>query len=445
MTEEDFTLNKGLEIIKNSKNNIILFGPVGEGKTTILNKICGQNFKTSNGYFSTTNEVHYAYSIKYNNIVIDFPGLHSEVNKVEKIKVQKNALSVIPIKMICFIVRYSPRYDNTLKSVSQMLQIFQEYRKNICLIISNSEKSTITYRAEIEHIFRIKFGINKIILSTLEINELELLDKIEKFKEDMPFIKNLNLKTSDLIRIIEPKFDLDFIDDRENYINEFQNGLKIFLEELSKATEKDLKRALYFGLRDFKDNLIKKYAEIIKGKKADNDKIITELIMLNNTIFDQFIRFKEKVEPELDTQTKDLNGEYIRYKKCPNCGIIWFLLCGSQNTLCGARSNALDIIYGKYIEYSVKFINGIITIQKIEIENKNTNTEKKRLGLTEEEKLENQKRGGKALIKPIGCGSELKWSEMEDVTDQVLKHLKEIYDNYDNVIIDISKEFNINL
>jgi hypothetical protein len=341
--------------------------------------------------------------------------------------------------------RYSPRYDDTLKSVSQMLQIFQEYRKNICLIISNSEISTKKYRAEIEHIFQIKFRINKIILSTLEINELELLDKIEKFKEDMPFIKNLNLKTSDLIRIIEPKFDLDFIDDRENYINEFQNGLKIFLEELSKATEKDLKRALYFGLRDFKDNLIKKYAEIIKGKKADNDKIITELIMLNNAIFAQFIRFKEKVEPELDTQTKDLNGEYIRYKKCPNCGIIWFLLCGSQNTLCGARSNALDIIYGKYIEYSVKFINGIITIQKIEIENKNTNTEKKRLGLTEEEKLENQKRGGKALIKPIGCGSELKWSEMEDVTDQVLNHLKEIYDNYDNVIIDISKEFNINL
>ncbi len=45
MTEEDFTLAKGFEIIKNSKNNIILFGSIGVWKTTFLNKICGQNLK----------------------------------------------------------------------------------------------------------------------------------------------------------------------------------------------------------------------------------------------------------------------------------------------------------------------------------------------------------------------------------------------------------------
>lgn len=36
MTEENFTLSKVFELIKNSKNNIILFGSVGVGKTTFL-------------------------------------------------------------------------------------------------------------------------------------------------------------------------------------------------------------------------------------------------------------------------------------------------------------------------------------------------------------------------------------------------------------------------
>ncbi len=242
----------------------------------------------------------------------------------------------------------------------------------------------------------------------------------------MPFIKNLIIKTSDLTWTVSPRFDLDCFKDRENFfkfssflvhfksitheqsnVNEFQNGLKVNNAEFSKANEKCLKKALYFALRDFIDNLIKKYAEIVKGKKIGTDEIITELIMFNNIIFNEYNGFKKKVELQLDIQTKNLNGEYNRYKICQNCGKIWFLLYMSQNTLCGFRSNIKDQIFEKYIEYSVKFINGIITIQKIEIENKNTNTEKKWFGL-EEEKLKHQNREGKVSIKSEGYEVKLK-------------------------------------
>jgi GTPase SAR1 family protein len=440
MIEKDFTLEKGFEIIKNSKNNLILFGSVGVGKTTILNKICAQNFTTGNGCFSVTREVHYYYSIKYNNIVIDFPGLNSATNIVAHLKVQKNALSVIPIKMICFIARFTPRFDDLLNSVSQMLMIFSEYIKNICVIISNSEDSTTTNQAEIEHLFRTTFGINKIIFSRLNINELQLLDKLENFKSDMPFIEHLNIKTSDLTKTVNPKFDLVCFADRTNYINEFNNSLKIFSAEFEKATEKDLKRALYFTFRDYKENLIKKYSEIVRNKKADNDSIITELIMFNNTIFNEYNVFKQKVELELDTQTKNFNGEFNKYKKCPNCGKIWFLLYGCPNTQCGKRSTIKDKIFGRYKNFLVKFINGIITIDREEKGDENRGSEATYLGLNEEEKIKNQNRGGKALIKPEGCGATLKWTEMEDVTDQVLRQLKVINDNYDNAILDVSKE-----
>lgn len=118
----------------------------------------------------------------------------------------------------------------------------------------------------------------------------------------MPFHEHLNIKTTDLSQTIDPKFDLDCIDDREKYIKELQDSLKIFLDEFKKATEKDLKRALYFTFREYKENLIKKYSEIVKQKKADIDSIITEIIMFNNEIFNEYNGCKQKVELELDTQ-----------------------------------------------------------------------------------------------------------------------------------------------
>ena len=66
--------------------------------------------------------------------------------------------------------------------------------------------------------------------------------------------------------------------------------------------------------------------------------------------------------------------------------------------------------------------------------------------LNEEEKVKNQNRGtDKALIQPVGCGAKLKWDEMEDVTEKVLRQLKEINDNYNNAVIDVSKEINVNI
>lgn len=143
--------------------------------------------------------------------------------------------------MICFIARYIPRYDDLIKSVSQMLMIFKEYRKNICLIITNSETSNITTQSEIETVFKTKFGITKILFSTLKSNKLELLYKLEKFKNDMSFQGHLNIKTRDLTQIIVPEFDLDCFDERDKYIKEFQKSLSLFMIEFQKTNEKVLK------------------------------------------------------------------------------------------------------------------------------------------------------------------------------------------------------------
>ena len=442
---ENRTLSAGFEIIKNSKNNIIFFGSVGTGKTTLLNKICGVDYEARDAAFSVTREVQYAISLKYNLICLDFPGLNSSVDVVAHLKAQKNALSVIPTRMICFVVRYTSRYDDIIKGVSQMLMIFREYRKNICLIITNSENTNIKIQSEIEQIFKKKFGIDKIIFSKLTTDGLELCDKLEQYKNQMEFIDRINIKSSDLTQTIDPEFDLDCIEDRDKYIKEFQDALKIYGTEFRKTTDKDLKRALYFSLRDFKDNLIKKYNDIIKDKKADLDSIITELIMFNNTIFNDYNEFKKKVELELDTGSKNFNGEFNKYKKCPNCGRIWFLLKGCPNTQCGKRSFLKDKIFGRYKNYLVSFFNGVINISHREEGDNQLGNENTIFGLTEEEKQKNMNRcGDKAEIKPEGCGATLKWNEMEDVTDKVLNDLKTISDGGGvGTITDIANDINL--
>ena len=435
------TLSTGFEIIKNSENNIIFFGSVGTGKTTLLNKICGENYEAKDAAFSVTREVQYSYSLRHNNIILDFPGLNSSVDVVAHLKAQKNALNVIPIRMICFVVRYTPRYDDIIKSVSQMLMIFREYRKNICIIITNSENSTVKSQSEIEMIFKQKFGIDKMLFSTLETSGIHLCEKLESFKLQMKPLEQIIIKSSDLTQHIDPEFDLDVMEDREKYINEFKHSLKIFNEEFRKATEKDLKRALYFSLRDYKDNLIKKYTEIIKGKKVDLDDIITETIMFNNTIFNEYNEFKKKVELELDTETKNFNGEFNKYKRCPNCGKIWFLVVGCKSTKCGRRSTIKDKIFGRYKNFFVSFINGILKVSHRVEGDENRGEEREFEGLTEEEKKKNLNRtSDKAEIKPEGCGATLKWDEMEDVTDYVLKELKFINISDVTPIIDIAND-----
>ena len=125
-----------------------------------------------------------------------------------------------------------------------------------------------------------------------------------------------------------------------------------------------------------------------------------------------------------------------RYKKCPHCGTIWFKIKGCNSMPCGNRTHLRDIFFGRFKNYVVKFIHGIFTINTLSDNSyRNTEQDTEFVILTKYEIKFNMNRNGKSLIKPQGCGRNLDWTKMEDVTEEVIKMLTEIsMDTYDNKV-----------
>lgn len=439
MTDE-FLVSKNFEEIKNSTNNIILFGSVGAGKTTLINKLCKVDLLTKEDGFSCTRDVQYS-KTPDGNLIIDFPGLNAAEEIVKHLKIQKSTLSSIPARMICLVIKLTARYDDIIKSALQMVKIFHENRDNIAIIITNSENATLVQEAEIKASLKKKCKINdsNILFTSTKMGADELRNKLNKIKSSMSNLETIKLKDRELLNTVGNDGDIDVIEEREEFLKEFKDSLEKFKEEYNKANESALKFALYFAFFDYKEQLIERFTEIVKKKVTDTDTAIVEIITFNNEIFVDFNSFSKQVQTGLKAEFGNYdNGDHNnRYKKCPHCGTIWFKVKGCNSMPCGRRTKLKDIFMGRFKNYIVKFTRGIFNISTNEkTESMDAGKDTEFVGLTEEEKKFNEgNRGGKSKIYPQGCGNNLDWTKMEDVTDEINKKVTEIsLDNYDSKV-----------
>ena len=340
-------------------------------------------------------------------LLIDFPGIFSVQNTINNFKIYNNILNYIPIKMICIVIKYSNRFDHILREISENIKIFKEYKENIVIIINCFEKINLKIKSEIEHIIKKNYKIDNISFYDQQMNPTELSNSFESFKNKMDYIQKISIDIRSLYSTIGEDFNFDFMDERQKYMQEFNDAVKLFCNEFDKTNDKDLKRAIYFSFKNYKETLIERYSEEIKAKKEDTDAIITELIMLNNSIFNSFNNFTKKAEKEITIKFNYNNNPRCNtFRKCPYCGTIWIQIQGCNDIICGEKSVIKDMISGQYKNYLVKYENNQIIIST-EIKGNNL----------------------------IGCGQSLKWDEMEDCTEQVLILLKEIpLSDYDSGI-----------
>ena len=164
--------------------------------------------------------------------------------------------------------------------------------------------------------------------------------------------------------------------EREQYEDLFYKVIDEFKKEVEKAKDPDLKRALYFAFKDYKDYLLEEYSNVIRrkkidGKEPDMDSVIAEILMFDNNVYNEFNDFRKQIESQIEIKSSNYNGEYNRFKKCPHCGVIWFKIKGCNSVQCGKRTKATDKIVGKYKNYTVKYINGKIEIHSEDLGNDN--------------------------------------------------------------------------
>ena len=442
-----FSITTNLEEIQKCENNIIMFGQIGHGKTTLLNKACNTNFKTAESGYSCTRDIQYAYTIKGNMAIIDFPGLGSTRDTINHLKIQKNTLKVIPVRMICFVIKYDNRYDRLVQDLSTMLAIFHNYKDNITIIVTHSEKCKYVDKENIKAIFdQPNFSIKNFMFSTKDYpTPLNLCEQLEKLKNKMKNIPNMILQTRDFLATVENIFDFTVMEERSNYESEFDETLKNFKKEFKNAKDDDLKRAIFFAFKDYKEDLVERYSKKVRAKKADINSLVTEVIIFNNIIFNKFNEFRMEVQSQIKIQSNNYNNEYNKFKRCPHCGQIWFKIKGCDSMVCGRRSTLKDKICGRFKNYIVEYIGKKIKIICSENENKDFGEDSEIVGLTDNEKKKNEilEKEGKIKISPIGCGKSFKWNDnlINDCTDEILRKLNEIsVSDYDSGVRNIADE-----
>ena len=391
-------VENNMELIKNSDKNVIFFGSVGAGKTTLTNVICGTDFATSESDFSLTRNVQFAKSIKPNDcIAIDFPGLGSVKDQLNHFSIQQTTLSVIPVRMICFVVKWENRHDPLLENIQIMKQIFEDYKDNTVIIITHSEPiiSKLGIRANIEHVIEtmLFYKKSRVIFSYKNIDyDILVTQKLKPIMENMVNIPKMIIKSKNFINQMKIIGDDLFKTIRDKFQENFNKTLSKFEYKFEEYKDNnDAKRALFFALKLFKNKHIRKYSKEIRKLNTEDslefsDKIICEIILYSNRIHNQFINL---VQPDLSNKqennnnnkgeqkpikqvniglqisNQDTQDEYNKFKQCPYCGTIWFRYTGCSGVYCGKRgTQKTDKISGCFKNYFVEYTNGQLTVNE---------------------------------------------------------------------------------
>ncbi len=469
------------DIIKNSDKNILFMGYPGVGKTSLINNLFWNDFEINinNSLLNAKNKVSFARNIKQEDyIAIELPPFNSDVDKLKNYEIQKKILSSIPIKMLCFVIKFNRRFDSILHDIYFMEQILKEYKENTIIIISFSEDiiNDLNSQKRIIQIIKEKYKYNKIIFSTLNMNNNYLQNKIREFMKETKNIEKIYIKDRQLISSIgNDLYDYKYFDIRKKYENTFDKILKIFKEKFDEYKNNgDIIRGLFFTLKQFKNKHVKKYYnELIEKNNINNEESIsirTEIITYNNFLYSIIKNFCGSIliNIQLTPFYSNTFQDLYRFKKCPYCGIIWFKIDGNNCITCGRRAFIKELLYGENLKnYVIEYKDGKIIVSESE-KNEIRKYIKTNLHyykpafsqkiidgkldmLLDEEKRRNEKllKINRTLIQPIGCGNRFKWNEVEDITEEIKKFLgtriEDYLTDFDAIISEIELENKIKL
>ena len=99
---------------------VVLVGKLGHGKTRILNKACGTEFRSESSSRSCTKTLQFAQTLRYRIRIIDTPGFYSSEEVAKHIEEQKCALEGCAISGTYVVVKYG-RIDEMIEALNKIM------------------------------------------------------------------------------------------------------------------------------------------------------------------------------------------------------------------------------------------------------------------------------------------------------------------------------------
>lgn len=431
-----------MEIPKPKLETVIFFGPVGAGKTDTINLLTGSKFKTASYGFSCTREIQEAVD-QYNNYLIkDFPGTDAAVERVNHIKVQMNALKNSEFKALVIICEMPDRSDDVIIKLSKIINLFCYHKDNILIVLTKCEPKKEGNESDLQAQVRqaekndamifvieqyLKIDRDRVFCKTKATSGEQLSNWIYGFFKEMETVEHGVFESDSFHNLIQNVgCDPVIMAKRKEKEELFNKIYRSHLLRYEETSNNELKRALFFSLKQYLDKITKDYSDLIDEHFTDKMELSAEIIIFQTCIAENFEKFRKKLSNDLTIEAYTYNGRKTEYKKCP-CGEIWSRVSGCNSIVCGKRSISKD--------FSTRFYNFVIEWidDNLRIEEKQVNSQEIRfsdtelVGLSDAEKKMNETRGtkDKKMIQPRGCGRQSEWDKMQDVTEEMEKKLKE--------------------
>ena len=144
---------------------VVLIGDVGTGKSTIVEKLCGVQDRSSNASESFTKETTLFNTTDRKLVISDTPGTNAMADKLEHNTQVAIALNYSPVSRILIVVKADTRIDNVVDSVRKYAEQLADLDPDVIGVMVTHMDTVTWSRERLINCLDSELGINSAVFS----------------------------------------------------------------------------------------------------------------------------------------------------------------------------------------------------------------------------------------------------------------------------------------
>lgn len=408
----------------------VLMGNTGAGKTTLCNKLCGTNHKSQSQRGSCTTELFQNPVSCGSNpmVIIDTPGVDSQVDTYKHAILLKEALTGTPINSIFCVIKYDNRFDRTLQDYSKLLLPVEKYSRKIVVMISHMDLSRNREidEEEIRKVFNDEYNFSNLIFYSDNDEPSVIADRMHSYASKM---RNESLEISDTefnlnfnLYQMRAKINVQyhvFLVKTKQIQEDYTNLIKDAKSNELNVDEKD--EFLHMCIVSFKNELESLTDEFIQKHGSDMQELdgYGFLIMMQKEKIKLCNEFTKHVSIMMSYSLLDSSDPRNLIKRCPHCKEIWFKVVGCDGeTTCGNRptDKRFDALITPWWRFTFTRIDRKIQWEKLKMD-VISETASPSIHLKQA-----RAQSGQAM----GCGKPFLWKDQPALEEEKIKELFQV-------------------